>query len=429
MDVQTRWMPMAPAQTETMQQRVDALLQRQLQIWWSCKRELPAFTASHSEAERRANDAQLKQLVRGLVYECKHPAISTDGRAEQQRRLRSGALPFLGIALALEERHIDFIENSGLLQGAQTFARMARAFDPNIRTMDIYQASRNVMTMNFLQILLALPLEVTPSVFAYSMLYPYTDNYLDDPAVDGRTKLAFNQRFARRLQGEIVRPANATEEIINELVGMIEQEWDRARYPQVFESLLAIHKAQGSSMQLVAPDASPYELDVLGVSFEKGGTSVLADGYLVAGDLTPEQARLAFAYGSFTQLMDDLEDLEDDLRQGSMSIFSQTARHWPLDGLMNRVFWFGKEVFADLSGFPGTAAPMLKELIERCIDPILIDSAARMGAYYRKPYLRALEQSFPFRFAEIARQRAYLQRHKIAFDSLFGLFFVEPPAR
>ena len=106
------------------------------------------------------------------------------------------------------------------------------------------------------------------------------------------TKLAFNHRFQRRLQGEDVRPANAYEATISQLVGMIESQWDRARYPQVYESLLAIHAAQARSLGLVAPGASPYELDVLGISFEKGGTSVLADGYLVAGWLTPEQARV-----------------------------------------------------------------------------------------------------------------------------------------
>ena len=35
--------------------------------------------------------------------------------------------------------------------------------------------------------LLGLPVEVTPAVFAYSMLYPYTDNYLDDPAIPRTT--------------------------------------------------------------------------------------------------------------------------------------------------------------------------------------------------------------------------------------------------
>jgi len=36
--------------------------------------------------------------------------------------------------------------------------------------------------------------------------------------------------------------------------------------------------AQARSLKLVAPEASPFELDVVGISCEKGGTSVLADG-------------------------------------------------------------------------------------------------------------------------------------------------------
>ena len=38
-----------------------------------------------------------------------------------------------------------------------------------------------------------------------------------------------------------------------------------------------------------------------------------------------------FYYGTFTQLIDDLEDVQIDLQKGLNTIYSQTARHWPLD--------------------------------------------------------------------------------------------------
>jgi hypothetical protein len=43
--------------------------------------------------------------------------------------------------------------------------------------------------MNSLQIFWGLPLEMTPSVYAYSMLYPYTDNFLDNPEVNSEEKI------------------------------------------------------------------------------------------------------------------------------------------------------------------------------------------------------------------------------------------------
>jgi hypothetical protein len=45
---------------------------------------------------------------------------------------------------------------------------------------------------------------------------------------------------------------------------------------------------------------------ILPISFFKGGTSVLADAFLVKGNLNIKEMHFAFAYGSFLQLLDDL---------------------------------------------------------------------------------------------------------------------------
>ena len=171
--------------------------------------------------------------------------------------------------LGFTAAQIDLILKYGFFDIAAEFARRARQFDPTISDEDIYQASRNVMTMNFFQMLLNLPVALTPSVFAYSMLYPYTDNYLDDPKIARDTKLSFNQRFRRRLLGEAIRPVNTHEKAICDLVAMIEGEFDRSAYPQVYESLLVIHAAQVRSLRLLHQATSPYEVDVLGITFPR----------------------------------------------------------------------------------------------------------------------------------------------------------------
>ncbi len=221
-----------------------------------------------------------------------------------------------------------------------------------------------------------------------------------------------------------MRPANAHEAAINNLVEMIENQWERARFPQVYDSLLSIHAAQVRSLKLVAPGASPYELDVLGVSFEKGGTSVLADGYLVAGWLTAAQAQLMFGYGAFTQLMDDLEDILQDVQEGRMTIFSQAARRWPLDQVTNRMFHFGRAIFSELDAFDNPTAGLLKELIERGIDPLLIDSIGRVGQFYTKEYLHQIERHFPLHFPALHKQRQKLNRQKVTLERLLERFII-----
>lgn len=433
MDIFAQWnqrireapFPAGNSQESSIPEMVRDQLQKYMQLWWSCEQNLPVFSTTRLTRDHLENEKQLDRLVEGLVRELKSFPRAQEARQAWVQRMRPGLVEFARTTFRLEQRHVEFIESSGMLEASQEFARMARQFDPHISAEDIYQAGRNVMTANLMQLLLGLPVEVTPAVFAYSMLYPYTDNYLDDPAVSQATKLAFNHRFQRRLQGKEVQPANTYEAMINRLVGMIENQWNREQFPQVYESLLAIHAAQVRSLSLVMPGASPYELDVLGVSFEKGGTSVLADGYLVAGWLTPEQAAYMFGYGAYTQLMDDLEDIQQDTREGRMTIFSQTADHWPLDAVTNRFIHFGRAIFSDLNAFPSQATEPMKDIITCCLDPIVIDIIGREGNRYSKEYLREMERHAPFRFAAVRRQRDRLLRNKVSLGSLIDTLLVE----
>jgi hypothetical protein len=84
------------------------------------------------------------------------------------------------------------------------FARQARAFDPSLCLDDLWQALRNVWIGNNLQMLLGRPVRLTPGLFAYSMLYPVTDNLLDAPDRSADDQRAFNERFGARLIGDDV---------------------------------------------------------------------------------------------------------------------------------------------------------------------------------------------------------------------------------
>ena len=105
---------------------------------------------------------------------------------------------------------------------------------------DIIQACRNAWTACGLQPLLGERVGITPSILGYSLLYPYSDNYLDRDDISAEAKLRFSERFRDRLRGERLAARDYREAALWTLVRLIEEQYPRARYPQVFECLLAM---------------------------------------------------------------------------------------------------------------------------------------------------------------------------------------------
>ena len=391
---------------------IDQLTQQFVNLWWHCDDGAPRFERAFSTREQAEREAMLDDFLNTLSSTMKEPLRTQEQRQATQQQLVALGAVFAKAALGFNDAQLEAVQSSGIVDAAVEFMQQARKFDATLTSEDIYQAARNVMTMNLLQLGMGLPVKVTPSVFAYSMLYPYSDNYLDDPAIPAEVKRAFNERFKRRLLGESFKPQNGYEQKITSLIGMIEGQFERAQYPRVYQSLLDIFVAQAGSMRLHQRNASPYELDVLGVSFEKGGAAVVADAYLVAGTPTQRQLEIAFGYGAFTQLMDDLEDVERDRKDGILTILSQTAGTWPLDKLTNRLFNLGDWVMDHLPEIgPGTPEP-LQQLMQCCVHWLLADSVGMLPQYYSKPYLAEVEHHMPFRFGALKKQRQRMNRQR-----------------
>ena len=300
----------------------------------------------------------------------------------------------------------------------RAFVREARAFAPAVRVEDVTQALRNVWIANSLQLLLDRPVRLTPSIFGYSMLYPWTDNYLDDPRLPREAKAAFNAAFTRRLAGEPSAPEGRHEAEVFELVARIEREHPRASCPEVYESLLAIQQAQVASLRQQGR-AVPGELDLLALSVAKGGSSLLADACLVAGALQPGEADFAFGYGVFLQLLDDLQDVQADCDAGHMTLFSQPAGRWPLDRLASRLHRFIGRVVDEAPRF---AAPCYRDrldLVRRNCTLLLVGAVAENAGLFSRPFAKALEERWPVDFGALrGLRRTAAKRYARTFDRL-----------
>ncbi len=405
----------------------DPLLEESLAIWHDCPARLPHFEHSISAQEQSAREPQLDRFIKCIHSEIHHPPQTRTDRQAARERITGAFKEFGTMALQLEDQHIRLMLEGGLSDVGTHLAREARRFDPSVNVADILQANRNAWTACSLQLLFGHQMRLSPAIFAYSMLYPYSDNYLDDAAVSADEKRGFSTRFGHRLKGDRVIPANAHESTIWRLVKLVECQYARDSFPQVFDSLMRIHRAQEQSIHLLRKGAASGDVDVLRLCFEKGGASVLADGYLAAGSLTYEQARFVFHWGVLLQLADDLQDVAEDRRNGVLTLFSKAAGHEPLDELTSRTLQYCLRVMLTMHGLPGTDCLALKQLIQRSCLSLIVRSAAEAERFYTAPYLEILESHSPFRFAFLNERRRQLAARSSLLVRLFEAFLAGEP--
>ncbi|MCU1257832.1 MAG: hypothetical protein JWO80_717 [Bryobacterales bacterium] len=368
------------------------LLAESLTLWRECATTFTAPGREYTPAEQSANEAHLAQSGEALRTHIPRPDASDADREKSHAFIASAFVRFARSALSLEDRHATLLLDGGFARIGPALDKQARRFDPQITDADILQACRNAWTACGLQSLYGQPMDLTPAIFAYSMLYPYSDNYLDDPSLSGDDKLAFRRNFRRRLSGEPVPATNSCEEAAWRLVALIESQYTRAEHPRIFESLLDIHHAQEQSLRLVRGC-----LDPLPLLFAKGGASVLADAYLAAGSLSACEARFAFIWGVLLQLGDDLQDVAEDLEGGAMTLFTEAAGRGTLDELTNRTFHFARRAMTIMEQLDSRETS-LKELIERSSFSLLIRAAGKNRERYSESYIATLQSYSPLLF-------------------------------
>jgi hypothetical protein len=397
------------------------LVQEALAEWEECAVCLPPFKETFTVAEQAAREARLEEFLKSVEGDLRRPPRSKSGRKALRERVTLAFERFAKARLDLEDEHLGLLLNGGFSAIGTQMARGARRFDPSISPADVFRATRNAWTAGGLQVLLGREMRLTPAIFAYSMLYPYTDNYLDDAGVPSEEKLKFNARIRRRLSGELIAPIREGEAALWQLFELIEGQYYRADWPQAYASLLAIHQAQENSMRQRGSPPSVYGPDVIKLSFEKGGASVLADGYLAAGALSREEAQFLFGWGALLQLVDDLQDIRQDRREGALTIFTQAAGRVPLNELTTHTLSFGQKVMRRMDQMP-IRCQALKEMIQKSYITLLIWSAGECGELYTRDYLAELETHSPFRFASVAERRKQLAKLTGPLARLLGAF-------
>jgi hypothetical protein len=397
-------------------------------LWQACADRNPASSRVYSRQDQRQREQAYDRALAEVEKDARTEASSATARAELLARTTQSVSRFSAHALDLPPEGIKLLADD-LVPVGTNLARWARCFDSGLSKPEIVQACRNAWTACGLQPLFGAQIELTPSILGYSLLYPYTDNYLDQPAIATEQKHHFSERFRQRLRGESIYAGNQLESALWELVSLIEGQYPRSLYAGVYDCLLAIHQAQEDSIKQLIPGqqlSRTGSADLLCLSCAKGGSSVLADACLARGSLTAQESQFAFRWGVLLQLGDDLQDVNEDLCRGSATLFSRDAAlGLPLDGLANQLLSFSDCIAAEMADLP-FGSRMLKDLLYASWRSLIVNAIAESHRFFTHPYLMETQRSSPFRFKFLQARRKRLSRRRGLYESFFNTFLAEP---
>ena len=357
---------------------------------WEKIRDGGLSLPKYSKNEQKTKQNEIDQALDNIFNRLEEFPESEPEKSKQLDELKISIVKWAKKHLDLQNQDMEGEMFGGIMDVTEKFINAAKEFDSTFQMIDIMQAMRNVWIMNILQLFAGIKVQYTPAIFAYSMLYPYTDNYLDNPEISDEDKNRFNLRLSRRLEGENVTPENDLEEKIFSLVGMIEVQYPRDEYQGVFDSILSIQNGQIKSLNQQSDKS--LGMDTLArISSEKGGTSVLADTYLVCGELDDEMFEFAFGFGFLLQLIDDMQDAAEDKKNGHMTVFSKLAGNIKLDALAGKLIVFVNDALDYEKGGKGAYSKEIKKMItDNCI-LMIFEAVGKNRKFFSRKYLRFVD--------------------------------------
>ncbi|WP_372752574.1 hypothetical protein [Labilibaculum sp.] len=375
-----------------------------IKSWENCPEHLPNKQKRFAYLEKRIWESKCHRFIE---------LMQTKSHLEQGNKtlILNECKSFCEETLSYSSNELALIFSEEMLGATKVFIQKAWQFDPELKNDELFQALRNVWIMLGLQSFFGIEVKITPSLLAYSLLYPYTDNLLDDEKIEKEEKLNFCKRFALRLAGQKIKSQSILESKIYHLVSMIESEFHRTKHPDLFKSLLAIHKAQTHSLALLNKNTSLSKEEIFKICITKGSSSVIADGYLVMGDLNEKQIHFLYEYGAYLQILDDLQDARQDYMDGITTCFSANLPHGNLDSLVCKTYYLGKvfhqtctKLYPEQISFHG--------LIKRSFALLFIASIVENQKDFSKHFIQKIEKHAPFRFSFLRKQQSDIQELK-----------------
>ena len=286
------------------------------------------------------------------------------------------------------------------------FIDRVRGFDADLNAGQIWQAMRNYFIYAMIVEMQGERQNAANPILAYSLLYPYTDNYIDDKTTTKEEKERYNRMIARKLKGEPVLAQSALEEKTCRLLDMIGDAYEGEAKKKVIGTLLQLLEAQNYSIR--QQKAGISEDEILGISIWKGSTSVLADYLFATQDWREKEEGFYLRFGFLLQLVDDLQDMEEDKKEGSHTLMIKAAEQKRLEGQVNRLLWF---IWDTVRAFEPRNPGLKGFVLKNCVEITLL-SVAMSAQHFLKEYIKALEPYLPLSVEFIKKMKKQQKKGK-----------------
>lgn len=377
-------------------------LDRVKKSWLSAAEHFPEFLPAVSEEAKTENNKYIQTVTADLHKQLNaFPTLPYKRKKWRQDMLNLiNDIIFHENVIAIH-KSLDEISLKAFYDELIEFLRHERLFSPELRLDEIGQAIRNYIVYAMFKLIHRDDTAFNMAGFGYSMLYPFTDNYIDSKKYLPEEKREFNRLIYDKLMGKPVTPAGRHQIKTCELLSAIEKTYPQDNHPDLYMLLLMMLDAQELSLIQHNTDYTLSEEERLNISLYKGGVSVLIDRCLVSKPLTDEEIILYLGLGFFLQLADDLQDIGEDSRQGYQTLLTLNITPEAREEIVNKLLHFIRDTLGSFK----TENDLFKDFfLDNCYR-LIYTSVIGSREYFTDAYIRKLERLLPV-------QTDYIQKLK-----------------
>lgn len=360
--------------------------------WLAAGDAFPDFLPVISEGTRLANEGFVQSVIDNFQSQMKCFPVNPFVRRKWKRKTQDmidNALnneSIISIHKYMDQRMIKEFQDE-----LKEFFRHVRKFAPELDLDGIGQAARNYIVYAMFKEIENEKSGFNNACFGYSMLYPFTDNYIDSPNISESEKNEYNRIICDKIEGHEVHPRTLHQKKTCGLLQKIEERYARDIDSSVFILLLMMLEAQENSLHQQNSSILLTEEERLDISLYKGGISVLIDRFFVDKEITGEDLIFYLGFGFFLQLADDLQDINEDSRKGHQTILTVDTEVGHEERIVNKMFHFVRKMMDD---YKADNEEFKNFILLNCYQ-LVYSSIIQSSEFFSEGYLDEMEIHLP----------------------------------